>query len=292
MSLLKRLIRVEWKIGFINNSIEDVLSGKDIEFKWVVNPYKNRWFADPFLLDVTETSYIVLAEDYEYSKGYACISKLTIRKDTCEIIEAKKILDNGTHMSFPVIIRKNEEVYVHPENSVSGKLSLYKYNKEKDQLEFQSVMADLPLTDAVTLENDAVSTMFATLRNKNPNGNILYLLERGGKKYNLSGKIVLDSNVARMAGNFFCYDGRCYRPAQDCNDRYGGALIIQEMKKDGDLYKFLDIRRIISTHNKLKLGLHTFNIYKNVIVIDVYGYSGIHYVSAFINKIRYLILKK
>lgn len=292
LQILKRLIRQEWGIGFIDNTLEDVVSGKPLNYKWVKSPYKGRWFADPFLLDVTESSYIVLAEDYEYSKGYACISRLIIDRKSMEISDAKKILDDGSHMSFPVILRKKDGIYVHPENSASGQLKLYKYDQENEKLVFDSVMSDYPLTDAVTLCQDGESTMFATRFGHNPSGNKLDILNKVNGRYELAGLCEFDGNIARMAGDFFTYNGKLYRPAQDCNERYGGALILQEVEFDGKKLKAVDIRRLTSPHPKLKLGLHTFNIYKGHIIVDIYGYSGNHYISAFINRLRYKILKR
>lgn len=289
-NILKKLIRQEWRIGFIINSIEDVIEGRELTFKWVDNPYKNRWFADPFILDVTDEYYIVLAEDYEDKKEYACISRLLIDKKTFHIVNVKKILDDGTHMSFPVIIRKDDGIYVHPENSQSDQLKLYKYDQEKEKLIFHSILSDFPLTDAVTIKKDAESTMFATLRNKKPNGDTLEILERKEGKYVTTDNIKLNSNIARMAGDIFSSNGKLYRPAQDNNERYGGALVIQQMEKEGNTYSFRTIRRITSTHPKLDTGLHTFNVYKNTIVIDVHGYSGNKFISSLFNKLRYLLL--
>lgn len=290
LDILKRLIRQEWCIGFIVNPLEDVLSGKPLKYKWVKSPYKGRWFADPFLLDVTAEYYIVLAEDYEFSKGYACISRLIIDRKTMEITDAKKILDDGSHMSFPVILRKEDGIYVHPENSASGQLKLYKYDQENERLVFDSVMSDNSLTDAVTLCQDGESSMFATRLGHNPNGNIIDILEKKNGKYVIVGQSEQNGDIARMAGDFFTFNGKLYRPAQDCNERYGGALILQEVEFDGKNLKTTNIRRLTSTHPQLKLGLHTFNMYKDKIIIDVYGYSGNHYISSFINKMRYAIL--
>lgn len=290
--ILKKLIRQEWGIGFIMNSLEDVVSGKHLEFKWVYNPYKNRWFADPFLLDVTDNYYIVLAEDYEDNKGYACISRLKINRNTFTIEDVKKILDDGTHMSFPVILRKLDGIYVHPENSVSGKLKLYKYDNDKEELIFHSIMSDLPLTDAVTLNQDGESTMFATQSTNNPNGRYLDILEKKNEKYEIAGRIDCGSNIARMAGDIFTVNGKMYRPAQDNNERYGGALIIQELNIKNRNIDCKNIRRITSTHPKLQTGLHTFNEYKSSIVVDVHGYSGNKNISAFFNKLRYIFLPK
>ena len=102
-SQLKKLILQHWNIGFTETPIEDILEGKSIQYRWMRHNYENRWFADPFLLDVTETDYIVLAEDFEDSRGYAVISKLVVDRGSLELKEVKQLLNRGTHLSFPVI---------------------------------------------------------------------------------------------------------------------------------------------------------------------------------------------
>lgn len=269
---LKELIRQEWRIGFIMNPIEDVIEGRSLEYRWISHNYKSRWFADPFILDVDDDYVYILAEDFEYEKNYACISKLTVDRSTCKIVDVKKILDDGTHMSFPVIVRKGNDIFVHPENSCTGCLKLYKYDRDKEKLEFISVLSDIPLTDAVTLNKDATSTMLATRRDTNPNGNKLSVLELKESKYEEVRTIQFDSNIARMAGDVFKVKGKLYRPGQDCNEYYGGALIIQEMIFKNGEYFFKTIRRLTSPHTKMKTGLHTFNMYKDVIVVDIHGF--------------------
>jgi hypothetical protein len=39
-----------------------------------------------------------------------------------------------------------------------------------------------------------------------------------------------DVRTARPAGTPFVVDGRLYRPAQDCSDEYGGAVVLNEVE--------------------------------------------------------------
>ena len=76
-----------------------------------------------------------------------------------------------------------------------------------------------------------------------------------------------------MAGNFFDYKGKIYRPAQVCIKSYGDAVSIQEVNHVNNKWYFKEIRRIYSPHPDLDLGFHTLNIYKNMIVVDAIGYK-------------------
>lgn len=279
--ILKKLILQRWNIGFTETSVEDIVDGKPIRYRWMQHSYKNRWFADPFLLDVTEDEYVVLAEDFEDERGYAVISKLVIDRKTMILKEVKQLLDRGTHLSFPIIIRKDGDIYVHPENSASGELNLYKYDERKDELIFDKTMMREPLTDAVTLDYGEKKWMFATTL-PNPNGNelLVYQLEEEG--YTKKDSVWMEGRKARMGGDFFWCKGKLYRPAQDNSRCYGGALILQEASLKNDEWNFVDVRTLTSPHAEYTTGLHTFNMYKGSIVVDVHGYRKHPWLSALI----------
>lgn len=270
-SQLKKLILQHWNIGFTETPIEDILEGKSIQYRWMRHNYENRWFADPFLLDVTETDYIVLAEDFEDSRGYAVISKLVVDRGSLELKEVKQLLNRGTHLSFPVIKKKGNEIFVYPESGKSGDLILYRYDKDAERLVEMEKMMLAPLADAVILEYQGESWLFATSL-PNPNGNKLEVYIKHNGAYELYDTIMLQGRTARMGGDFFWVDGELYRPAQDNTKCYGGALILQKaMMKDGK-WTFSDVRRLTSPHPQYTTGFHTFNSCKGTVVVDVHGY--------------------
>lgn len=287
--LLRKLILQRWNIGFTETPVEDILAGKPITYRWLRHSYKNRWFADPFLLDVTEDSYIVLAEDYEEGKGYAVISKLTVNRRTMELTDVEVLLDRGTHLSFPVIIRKDDAIYVHPENSESGELNLYRYDTKADRLVKVETMMAAPLTDAVTLSYEGKEWLFAT-QLPNPNGTSLDVYVKQGDAYVLNQSVKMDSRTARMGGDFFSVNGVLYRPAQDNNECYGGALILQKASRADGKWTFTDVRRLTSPHPSYTTGLHTFNICKGTVVVDIHGYKRhpwlSHFLTQTINRFR------
>ena len=283
-NMLRKLILQRWNIGFTETPIEDILAGKPVAYRWMKHGYKNRWFADPFLLDVTDDSYIVLAEDFEDSRGYAVISKLIVDKRTMELKDVKMLLNRGTHLSFPVILRKDGVIYVHPENSESGELNLYKYDAESEHLIKVETMMAAPLTDAVTLSYQGEEWLFTT-QLPNPNGTMLDVYKKGNGTYERQPGVKLDSRTARMGGDFFWVDDTLYRPAQDNNECYGGALILQRVSQKDGKWSFTDVRRLTSPHPSYTTGLHTFNIYKGSIVVDIHGYRKHPWLSHCLTKV-------
>lgn len=266
-----------WKIGFIQNSIDGILKDEQFHIKYLSLP-SDRWWADPFILDVTDKEIVLLVEEYQYKRKRGTIAKLVIDKETLSVNSDEEILVLDTHLSFPAILRKNQ-VYVYPENSKGECLKLYRYDQNDNKLVDGDVICDVPLTDAIYTELWGESMIVST-KNPDPNGKVLgfYIPQdknKGiiGNSYQLKEEIEFDEKVARNAGDWFEYQGKLYRPAQECNVEYGHSTYLQEIIKDnnGKLH-FKNIRTLTSNEKGFERGLHTFNIFKGLTVIDVKGY--------------------
>lgn len=277
MNCLKKLYRYltnwRWEIGFVDNTLEGIIAGEPLRVNWVNLPFRDRWFADPFILDYNDDDIIVLAEEYADDFLRGRIAKLIIGRKTYKLKSWKIILDLHTHLSFPRIDRTANGIYIHPENNNSGCHTIYKYDSDKDELKEGHIICDQRLTDAVMLNYKGRDLLFSTYT-PTANGSVLHVFERSenNELYKEIDTIEFPSRVARMAGDFFEVNGKLYRPAQDCNGEYGYAVILQEVNHINDKWQFRDIRRITSPHPVLKRGCHTFNHYKDMLVIDVKGY--------------------
>ena len=297
---IKTLSAERWNIGFINTSLDDILYKKDIHIEWMKHNIQESWFADPFLLDVTDSCFIVLAEEFTKRLNKGRISKLIIDRHTYKLEKVEVVKELSTHMSFPVIIRepwfierekvdteeKGKFFYIMPEKGESGKLKIYKYNFSINKLEDAFIVLEEDVADAVPIKIGKDVYMFCT---KKPmaNGNVLYVYkwDKGVCKFILIGSKVFNENVARMAGCFFVHNRKMYRPTQECNIQYGHAITLQEITCNGkslcetseldiESLEFKEVRRIYSTNPKLPIGMHTFNTYKGIIVTDALGFDN------------------
>lgn len=274
-NICKKLTRISWGIGFVEGGLKGVFS-KNPQYIWVKNPYKGQcWFADPFILDVTDETIELLVEEMRYAVHKGRIAKLAINRRNMTIDRVDILLEEETHLSFPNIWRVGKDLYVYPENHDSGKLNLYKLVDDATRLEKVQVLVEAPLTDAVMTDIFGERQIFST-KMPNPNGNELFVYTLDKQLRETSTDCVrFEDNHARMAGQFFEYQGKIYRPAQDCNVQYGGAIIIEEVETNGVQYIFNPIKLLTSKHPRLHQGLHTLNTYKGVVVIDVKGYEHV-----------------
>ena len=90
---------------------------------------------------------------------------------------------------------------------------------------------------------------------------------RGWSPHRLN-PIKVDPAASRPAGALFHLDGALIRPAQDCSQRYGGAVVLNEVRTltPNAFYEFPRAR--IAPRAEYPAGLHTVNATGSCIVID------------------------
>ena len=262
----------KYNIGFVEQDLQSVIEGKPITVNWLKHSYKDRWFADPFIWDVTDDEIIVLVEEWYDPIQRGRISKLVVDKSTYELKQLKVMIDEGHHLSFPAIERVGNDIYIYPERAGTY-LEGYKYIEKDDCFEKVGLVSDLPLTDSVITDLFGQRLLFST-KMPDANGKELgiYSWDTMSNSYQIKDYYHFDENISRMAGNFFVCNGVTYRPAQVCIKWYGDAVSIQKVTYDDKKWHFEEVRRIYSPHPDLDLGFHTFNEFKGLIVVDALGY--------------------
>ena len=266
--LKEKLLHYSWDLAFGQYGESMVTDGfSAAEYNIVVNPYKNKWFADPFIYRDTPEQLELFVEEFDYSVGRGRIGHLVISKSSRRIEKFSIILEKDTHLSFPAIYRIGDKTYVHPENSASGKSYMYRYDEELDRLVEPVEVLDEPVTDAVIREEGGRFTMYAT-KVPVPNGKEMFVYQADSLfgPYQYKDKIVFDKAFARMAGAMIVAEsGEMIRPAQDCE---GGDY--------GQAVHFMSGKQIISSLTppmKRYAGIHTFNMLRNTFVVDLKRYD-------------------
>lgn len=125
----------DYNIGLIKATPTDVIFGNfDLcSVHWLKHKYRDRMFADPFILKETDDTLEILAEEALFLGGAATLVKLTVCTKTFQLVRRKKILSIKSHLSYPYILRWNDKVYILPENIASDKLKLYCYDEVREE---------------------------------------------------------------------------------------------------------------------------------------------------------------
>lgn len=264
-----------WNIGFCDCSSDRFIESRGLgKIQWMNHNFKDRFFADPFILDITEDRIILLVEECPFEKPRGVISELVINKATKCLIERRVILQLDTHLSYPAIIRSNGRIYVYPENSQSGGLKIYEYNQIQHRLENPRIVLNEPVTDGTILDYKGNLFMVATKYPDSQKGVYLYSSASflGHFHAVMINPFENSPSCSRPAGNWIMYGDDIYRPAQDCSERYGGGIsIMRTFFSDTNISEEL----VFSLHAnsfKYNRGLHTVNFKDSLCVVDGYGY--------------------
>ena len=273
LKFMRVVSETTWDIGFADFDENKFLEQDNFEIKYLKYKGKQRWFADPFILEITQNEIIMLAEEFSKKIGRGRIAKLIIDRTTYKLKSEKIILDIPTHLSFPAIYKDGKDIYIYPENSKSGKCWLYKYNPVDDSCIKKNLLIDFPVKDSIIFKFNEIPFIFTTT---DPDGNKnrvdIYRSSAWNVKYEFFNSVSLNNNSARSAGNLFKLRDKIIRPAQDCNTIYGGGLIFQEVKYEKGGFSFQEIKKNYP-NNKRYIGMHTFNKYNDIIVLDFKRYK-------------------
>lgn len=275
-SVRKYIVSSAWNIGFVEDDIQHVIQGDSLDVHWMKHRYKDRWFADPFILDVDDTNITLLVEEFGYSLKKGRIAKLVVDRKDYVLKEMKIVLEEAWHLSFPFILRKNDKIYIIPESCRAKTTAVYEYDLTTDSMTKNNDLSHLPLTDATILSWDNKKHYLISTKLPSPNESILYLFNFDYDNMTIDNepiqKALFDGKVARNAGESFSIDGQYYRPAQDCNKSYGNGIVIQQIESVGDHLLFSKVKTFFSTYKKMDLGYHTLNMRNGLIVIDGHGH--------------------
>lgn len=274
MSVIGRIINkcelLKYNVAFVENMYDGILNNGQLNYS-LMKHHKKNWFADPFILDVTDEYIILLVEEYDYTYWKGHISKLIIDKKSKRLISVKPILSLGTHLSYPAIIREKGCVYVYPESAASGRLKKYIYSE--DELKETETILNGSYADATIADFFGDRYLFCTKLSECSGCNLTIYHEIEQDKWEFYQTVHFSENIARMAGDFFKIGETVYRPAQDCNECYGHGTVIQKVDFVDGKFDFTEVTRYFSPDKRMSHGIHTLNSYKGVTVVDMEGYE-------------------
>lgn len=267
-----RITRDRWEIGFVEGGLAAVMGEDPLQIHWLKHGFKDRWFADPFILDVTDDEILVLVEEYRYNCPKGRIALLTVDKTTYALKSLDIVLELETHLSFPAVWREDGRIFVYPESWLSGALSAYELRGKHCDPDSKTVLCVESMADAIITERFWERLLFSVRENDKLR---IYHYNEVTSRFELSIEMQFDEATARNAGDFFEFKGKVFRPAQVCVERYGEAIELQEVLRDDEgLFRFIPLKRLYSTHPFLKTGMHTLNSFKDVVVVDVHGWNN------------------
>lgn len=272
MSLYNRFLIQTYNIGIIRKDIGDVIKagiGRG-DITWLKHSYRDRYFADPFLINEDEAFYYILVEEYLFWEEKGKITLLTIRKEDFSLVTRKVVIEEETHLSFPFCDFRGSTII--PESVKSGKTKCYDFNLDMMTVTDSHEIIEEGLIDAAFYTDKNHEEWVFTAKSNNPKVDMYMYHKEKGKYIPLNNNQVIASSIeeTRSAGRLFENNQNLYRPVQDSTGRYGRQTRIMHVEKiDTEGYKASCIQVINSAENPpFDETLHTFNVYDDCIIVD------------------------
>jgi hypothetical protein len=239
-----------------------------------IYPPKDRFWADPFLLESDGTTWVVF-EDYSYATRRGVISALEMGPQG-PVGSSQVVLRCDYHLSYPFVFRWRGSLFMVPETADANRVELYRAVKAPYEWTLESVLMEgRSLADCTLAEIGDRWWMFANTADAGASfWDELHLFHApsplGPWTPHRLNPVVSDVRTARPAGALFQRGGSWYRPSQDSARGYGSAANIQRIVRLApDDYEEVTVGTLRPLWRPRLTGLHTVNALGGLTMIDV-----------------------
>lgn len=274
---------VSWGIAYRKKDTENQ------DFIVIKNPIWG-WAADPFLFKYNGQMYL-FAELWDYRKGKAGLGYTIISQKKPNW---KMVIKESYHLSYPNIMKINDQIYICPESCNDLSVYFYKAISFPDKWEkMEPFIKNKDYSDTTFLNIDGFLYGFACRWHEQPYKMDLFRMKNGIVEYSSLNPIIEGGMFARSGGNFIKKDGKIIKVSQDCSDYYGKSLVFSELNLhwpdfDENIIKKIDITDIHLNKNIKPIGIHTYNQCEEYEVVDfkMKNFNIINFIMRIILRLR------
>lgn len=229
-----RYRQAHWRVGYRFTDGPGVAETGDLGAGWRQVPDDgSHFYADPFPVE-WQGRHFIFVEDYPHATGKALISVVEL-SETGVAPTPRPVLEEPFHLSYPQIFERDGEIWMLPEASASGRLTLYRATRFPDRWAADEVLVDgMEVSDATLLEHGGRLWLFATDRDgSGSTSDTLAVFHapalKGPWMPHRRNPVLIDRSRARPGGAFIRTGGRILLPMQDGTGGYGGGLGLSEL---------------------------------------------------------------
>jgi hypothetical protein len=218
----------KWNVGIADAPIHAFLEQRP-PIAWLPDPGR-RFLADPFAYE-SDGDVVLVVEDYDYDEVRAGLSTISVGSDGPGRLEP--FLDRPEHLSYPYVFEHQGRLYCIPECSASGQVALYEVDKAaRSCRRVATLLPDFAGVDTTVIRHEGRWWLLCTNARDNDCANLYVFYADdllGPYTPHPWNPVKTDMRSSRPAGTPFVHQGVLYRPAQDCSERYGGAVAINRI---------------------------------------------------------------
>lgn len=240
---------------------------KDVE--WLPEPPHPGYFADPFPASRDGVTALLVEEyDERTARGTICAIERTDRGWR----HLPAVIDAGVHASYPFLLDVGDDLYCIPETAQAGRVQAWRCLRFPGRWEPGPVLLNAPVLDPTIVEWQGTWWMFGTRRDRYRDGE-LWLWHAphplGPWTEHPANPMKIDVTSSRPAGTPFVADGTLYRPAQDCSDGYGTAVVINRVDRlTPTHFEETVVERLHFGGDRYPAGSHTLSFGAGLVAVD------------------------
>jgi hypothetical protein len=230
-----------WRIGWRRVGYEnDVWQRRDLggtPWQVLADPI-DHFYADPFPFRWQGKDYLFFEDlDQKTQKGIISVVKFDEEGRPGPVIP---VLEEPWHLSYPFLIEADGKIWMVPEASLSGEISIYRATRFPFGWEkHATLVSGIEAADATIIQHAGKFWMFAVTRDGIGGYSdtlCLWSAETllGPWRPHGANPLIINDRTARPAGNMMWRDGKLLRPVQDCRNGYGAALSLAEVTRLDD----------------------------------------------------------
>ncbi|OHV83216.1 glucosamine inositolphosphorylceramide transferase family protein [Mesorhizobium sp. ORS 3428] len=269
-----RFRHAHWRVGYRFTDAPGVAETGRLGTGWSVLPDPgDHFYADPFPF-WWQGQPFVFVEDYPHATGKAVISVVPFNASGVPGTP-RVVLEEAHHLSYPQVFERDGAIWMLPEASAGGKLTLYRASGFPDGWIPEAVLVEGEISDATLLEHDGQLWLLATDRDGHGSTSDMLVVFSapalaGPWRPHPANPILIDHRMARPGGAFVRNsEGRVLLPVQDGTLGYGGGLGLSELLQlDRQTVRLSTPRPIDAAGDWPYPKIHTLNRAGRLEVID------------------------
>ena len=238
-------------------------------------PPPDRYWSDPFLVKHANRHYIFIEERlYQQGRGRIACMQVTEQGHYSPPIT---VLERPYSLSYPFIFRYLDQYYLIPESAESGQVELYRCTRFPDQWVLEHVvMQDVSAFDTTMFEHQGrwwLMQSRITHPHSNPSASLylFYAASPLSREWiaHPHNPIVTEADRARPAGRLFHWEGKLYRPSQNCAGTEGRGINLNEITTlNPQHYQEHAVVRCIPEGRHQLGGIRTLAFNNDITVLD------------------------